>query len=93
MTMKKPLLATLGVAGACAACCAIPLAVPMLSGLTTVGLTAFNWDFIPDGARWMAGASVVAAAAWAVAAWWNARKPVTACGVGADAGSCECPKA
>jgi hypothetical protein len=90
-TMKKPLLATLGVAGACVACCTIPLAVPMLSGFTAAGLTAFNWDFMPVGAQWMAGASALAVAAWAGTSWWNARTPAKACAAGA--GSCECPRA
>jgi len=41
--MKRPLLATLGIAGACAACCAIPLALPLLAGFSAAGLTALDW--------------------------------------------------
>ncbi|MFN9470607.1 hypothetical protein [Acidovorax sp.] len=41
--MKKPLLATIGLAGACAACCAVPLLVPILSGLSVAGLAGLDW--------------------------------------------------
>lgn len=36
----KPFNAILGLAGACAACCAIPLAAPLLGGLAAGGLIA-----------------------------------------------------
>ena len=38
--MKKPLLAALGVAGACAACCSIPLLLPLLGGTAIAALLA-----------------------------------------------------
>jgi hypothetical protein len=39
--MKKPVLTTLGVAGACVACCTIPLAIPVLGGAAALGLTSW----------------------------------------------------
>ena len=48
--MKKSLLALLGIGAACAACCAIPLALPLLAGLGLAGFgiagfstTTFGW--------------------------------------------------
>ena len=38
--MTKPLFAALGVAGACAACCTIPLLVPLLGGTAVAALLA-----------------------------------------------------
>jgi len=38
--MKKPLFAALGVAGACAACCSIPLLLPLLGGTAVAALLA-----------------------------------------------------
>ena len=38
--MKKPLFAVLGVAGACAACCSIPLLLPLLGGTAAAALLA-----------------------------------------------------
>lgn len=35
--MKKPVLAVLGVAGACVACCTIPLAIPLFGGAAALG--------------------------------------------------------
>ena len=40
LTMKKPLFAALGVAGACAACCSIPLLLPLLGGTAVAALLA-----------------------------------------------------
>jgi hypothetical protein len=39
--MKKPILATLGLAGACAACCAIPIILPALSAAALVGAAGY----------------------------------------------------
>lgn len=38
--MNKPAMATLGLIGACAACCTIPIAVPLMSGML---ITALAW--------------------------------------------------
>lgn len=67
--MKKPLLAGVGVVGACAACCAIPLALPILSGLSAAGLAgALSWHQLSGGAA--AGLAIgVAAAAGGVGVW------------------------
>lgn len=42
--MKKPMLTTLGLAGACAAGCAIPILVPLTTGLSVAGMIGFNWE-------------------------------------------------
>jgi hypothetical protein len=39
--MKKTIYGALGLAGACAACCAIPLAFPMLAGASLAGAAGF----------------------------------------------------
>lgn len=72
--MKKPLLATLGLAGACAACCAVPLLVPILSGLSVAGLVGLDWDRIAASREYMAvviGAAVALAVALGL---WLARR-------------------
>ncbi len=42
--MKKAGLTALGVAGACAACCAIPLAIPIIGTLSISGLSLVAID-------------------------------------------------
>jgi hypothetical protein len=39
--MKKPILAVLGLAGACAACCSIPIALTLVSGLSAAGVASW----------------------------------------------------
>lgn len=39
--MKKTIYGALGLAGACAACCAIPIAFPMLAGASLAGAAGF----------------------------------------------------
>ena len=48
----KPLPAVLGLLGACAACCAIPLAVPLVLGLTSAasGLSGLMTTAVVMGA-------------------------------------------
>lgn len=40
--MKKPLLGALGVAGACAACCTLPLAIPFITAASVAGFASFG---------------------------------------------------
>ncbi len=79
--MKKPALATLGVVGACAACCAIPLALPLLSGLSAAGLVSIDWDGLNLGSQVAAAATGLAAAALVGGGlWWHRkRNAATAC--------------
>ncbi|MCM5681428.1 hypothetical protein M8A51_18020 [Schlegelella sp. S2-27] len=61
--MMKPLLALLGVGAACAACCAIPLALPLIGGVVAsgvLGVTA-GWQWAALGA---AALAAIAATAW-----------------------------
>jgi hypothetical protein len=52
--MKNPLLTTLGLAGACAACCAVPLLVPLVSGLSVAGLVGLDWERLAMSREYMA---------------------------------------
>lgn len=73
--MKKPVLATLGVAGACAACCAIPLAIPLMSGLSIAGLASVDWDWLTlSGGVAVVGAGLAAAALVGGGMWWHRRR-------------------
>lgn len=73
--MKKPILAALGLAGACVACCSVPIAVTLLSGLPAAGL-----------AGWLLGewtgpliaavlAALIVGGAWA----WKVRRTNAVC--------------
>ncbi len=75
--MKKPALATMGVVGACAACCTIPLAIPLLSGLSIAGLATLNWG--ASGAYvGVIAAGVAASAAVGAGIWWSRRRKAAA---------------
>lgn len=79
--MKKPILATLGVVGACAACCTIPLAIPLLGGLSAAGLVSVDWvglsvgSGVPTVAIGLAAAVLVGSGLW----WHRRRQTATAC--------------
>ncbi len=79
--MNKPALATMAVIGACAACCTIPLALPLLSGLSVAGLASIDWDCLNVGSEVAAvGVGLVAAVLVGGGIWWHRkRKAVTAC--------------
>lgn len=73
--MKRPALATLGVVGACAACCAIPLAIPLMSGLSVAGLASIDWDCLSVGGEVAAaGAGLAAATLVGAGMWWHRRQ-------------------
>lgn len=73
--MKKPLLTTLGLAGACAACCAIPLAVPLLSGGAALGLASWLGDSFGMGRElaMLLGLAALVALALGARAWMRQR--------------------
>lgn len=74
--MKKPLFAALGVAGACAACCSIPLLLPLLGGTAVAALLA-GW-----GLELGTALNVLIAAALVVAVGavlWVKRRRKTGC--------------
>ncbi len=84
--MKKTIYGALGLAGACAACCAIPIAFPMLAGASLAG-----------AAGWAAGDSLmIAGGAAAVVAgaifWTRARraKAGAACAPKTDPANAAC---
>lgn len=101
--MKKPLLGTIGVVGACAACCAIPLAVPLLGGASlATAFAAVEWNL------WRLGtelAIVLLVVGTGLLAWtWRRRAAARragacpgpqaadgpACSVEAGSGACGC---
>lgn len=102
--MKKPVLAALGVAGACAACCAIPLAIPLLGGLSFAGLGWLGWETLassPGPGLLLAGAALIAVSlVMAGVRFRRSRKnrcapqaPAGACAVNPDktlTGTCAC---
>lgn len=68
--MKKPLLTTIGLAGACAACCAVPLLVPIISGLSVAGVVGLDWERLTSSREYMAPVlGVTAAFAVALGLW------------------------
>ncbi|RYH59503.1 MAG: hypothetical protein EON54_11105 [Alcaligenaceae bacterium] len=72
--MKKPLLATIGLAGACAACCAVPVLVPVISGLSVAGLAGLDWERLSASREYLALALGVAVAMAVALGIWLARR-------------------
>ncbi|MBV7428217.1 MULTISPECIES: hypothetical protein [unclassified Acidovorax] len=72
--MKKPLLATIGLAGACAACCAVPVLIPVISGLSVAGLAGLDWDRLSVSREYLASALGVAVALAVALGIWLARR-------------------
>ena len=108
MTTKKLLLAGLGVAGACSACCAAPLLVAALSvllGVSAAGLAGLgHYLFAGGGATTALGAGAAAGGVAAVATWVvRRRNAARSCASGQQqreasaptpsAPSCGCPGA
>lgn len=99
--MKKPLLATLGLAGACVACCTIPLAIPLFGGAAALGLTSWLGVNSKVGMELLVLMAIVSIAGlvWGVVVW-SRRRRANACGtepssgsscaVGPDAKGCGC---
>ena len=85
--MKKLLITGLGVAGACAACCAMPLVVPIISGLSVAALAVpgglvFATEF--SGLATLLGIAAGVAACGAL--WWaRHRRTARACASGPQA--------
>ncbi|RCW66077.1 hypothetical protein [Pseudorhodoferax soli] len=74
--MKKPLFAALGVAGACAACCSIPLLLPLLGGTAVAALLA-GWGLDVGIALNVLIAATLVAMVGAVV--WLKRRPKAGC--------------
>ena len=85
--MKKPVLTALGVAGACVACCTLPLAVPLFGGAAALGLTSWLGLESRIGVEMLILMVIASLAAlvWGVMVWARRRR-VKACGTEA---SCE----
>jgi len=74
--VKKPVLTALGVAGACVACCTIPLAIPLIGGTAAVGVASWlvatfkvSLDLII-----LVAIAVFAAVVWGARAWVQRRR-------------------
>ncbi|MDP2819616.1 MAG: hypothetical protein Q8O29_15375 [Polaromonas sp.] len=86
--MKKPVLAKLGVVGACAACCAIPLAIPLMAGMSITGLALFEPGYFNFQSELLVIAVGVAAAALVAGGMWLVRRRRGTCQTDADAPAC-----
>ena len=90
--MKKPILAAVGLAGACVACCSIPIALTLVSGLSAAGLA--GW-VVGDLTGQIAAAGLGVVVIGGMWAWLRrakagcATQDGQACSTGA-AGSCGC---
>lgn len=73
--MKKPILALLGLAGACAVCCSVPAALSVASVLSLAGLGTFAWG----GPTMQVAAAGLAALTLAGAGIWWARRRAAVC--------------
>jgi len=76
--MKKPALAAMGLIGACAACCAIPLAIPLISGLSVAGLASIDWGGLTMGSELAIVAGLAAAGLVTSGLWWHRRRTAAA---------------
>jgi hypothetical protein len=81
--MKRTVLATLGVVGACAACCAIPLAIPLMAGLSVTGLAVLEAAYFNTGIGLVVAVAVVAG----IGAWLVRRRK-RACLADAEGAAC-----
>lgn len=99
--MKKPVLTALGVAGACVACCTIPLAIPLFGGAAALGLTSWMGVEFGIGLETLVLLAILSMAAlvWGTMAWARRRRSKScgaepldgsACAVGLDAEGCGC---
>lgn len=80
--MKKPVLTTVGVIGACAACCAIPLVIPLMAGVSVAGLASIDWSCLTEASEiavlsaGLAAALLVGGGIW----YYRKRKAAAKCG-------------
>ena len=80
MNIKKPVLGAIGLAGACAVCCTIPIAISLIAGMSAGGLASLiGWDGLMDGTLVPVGAGLVAALLVGIGLWWSRRSKATAC--------------
>lgn len=78
--MKK-ILSVLGIVGACALCCAIPLAIPLLGAAVASGAgLALGWDVALCGAILVVGAA-------GVMLWYRRAEKAKAAGCGPACGA------
>ncbi len=87
--MKKRALTTAGLAGACVACCALPLALPLVAGVSvTAGATAV-WDCLGEFAGVAVGSVAIALAG--AGTWWYLRsRTPSRCAIQEGPSRCNC---
>ena len=98
--VKKSIWAALGLAGACVACCTVPLGLTLVGGLSVAGVAGWLLD---DGPGLATGATVAALVVGVSAALWRTRRarteptdcaaaaaPACAAGPAGPAGMCGC---
>lgn len=101
--MKEPVLATLGLAGACVACCTIPLAIPLFGGAAALGQTSWQGVNSRIGMELLVlvlmAIVFIAGLTWSVMVWKRRRRARNCdtapssgslCPVGPDAKGCGC---
>lgn len=88
MTMKKPVLAVLGVGAACAACCAAPVALSLAAGLGFAGFSLAGIGAASVG--WIAGAAGAVLMLFGMAAFYLLRKRQQQAQACASDRSCGC---
>jgi len=99
--VKKPVLAALGIAGACVACCTIPLAIPLLGGAAALGVTSWLVATLGISLELMVllGIASIAVLVWSARAWThhhrtkpcaNESSSASSCIVTAEAQGCGC---
>lgn len=69
--MKKPILAVLGLAGACAVCCSLPIAMSLFGVLSMAGVGTFFWG---SPTAQIVAAGLIALALAVAGIWWSRRR-------------------
>lgn len=89
--MKKAGLTALGVAGACAACCAIPLAIPIIGTLSVSGLSLLAMDQLLLGPAGIAIALATSLGAIVWASVWYVGQRRKRAATAQSSGACSIP--
>lgn len=89
--MKKAGLTVLGVAGACAACCAIPLAIPIIGTLSVSGLSLLAIDQFLLGPAGITIAAATSLGAFVWAGAWYAGQRRKRAAMTQSGGACSIP--
>ena len=89
--MKKVGLAALGVAGACAACCAIPLAIPIIGTLSISGLSLLAIDQFHSESVGIVIAAIISLGVAVLAGAWYLGQRRRRLGIAQNGAACSVP--